>query len=989
MNFRTKNLSSAVRLALSFGVIAAGASGTAFAQDSGTAPQTNQTSQKAQTLETITVTGSHIRRVDVETSNPVITIDSAMIRASGKTTLGELVQQLPTVTGGNTNPQVNNAGGSGNTSVGLRGLGAQRTLVLINGKRVITPDGGVDINSIPVEMIERVEVLTDGASSVYGSDAIGGVVNFILKKDYQGATLTLNNGISDRGDGESRGYTFTFGQSSDKGSIMVGLDYNKTDAVLAGARKLTRNAVSLTSTANGGVGPKIGGSSIGPRGNFTVPALDPVSNPTGLTPAQLGPLAGCDSAALNAGAAGTSVNDFHCFGNADRYNFATVNLIMTPQERSSIFVNGTYKLGDHVEAYVTGYHNKTRSAFQLAPGLLQTAQGLNISADSFYNPFGNQAFPGQGTEFSQTAGNFNTRQVEAGNRSANIATTTDQIHTGLRGDFSVWSQDWNWDAGLGYGHIGQDIITGGLPNVASLNPGLGPSFLGGDGVVRCGTPTAVVANCTPFNIFNTNDPATIAALRAATSPALSNNRSIQRVYSVDLNGGLFNLPAGTVQLALGGSYRKEYTASTIDPVLTIDPITGTCALGSQCSSPLTGAYNVKEAYAELFVPILSDLPFAKSLNVTIGDRYSKFSTFGSTNNTKFAVEWRPITDLLLRGTVSEVFRAPTISDVFQSPLSDAPSLSSDPCDGITVASPACVGVPLNGTFVNRNVAQQQQTNGLLSGSQFSGLQLGPERGKSFDLGAVYSPSYIDGLSLSVDAWHVYLNDVITSIGAQQVLNLCASGNDAFCPLIRRVQGGSQAGQIIQIVEPTGNLGRSNTAGVDFSGRYRLPQFDFGNFTLGLDATYLRYYNIDTAPGTAGNEKLKFAGKFGSFGSSLASACPTGGGVCLFPRWRGQGFVNWTLGNFDASWRMRYIGRFQIDEDLNTGVLLKYGATTYNDVSLGYNIAPINTRVDFGVNNLFDKQAPLLYADNTLNANTDPSNFDLLGRYFWARVTVKF
>jgi outer membrane receptor protein involved in Fe transport len=222
----------------------------------------------------------------------------------------------------------------------------------------------------------------------------------------------------------------------------------------------------------------------------------------------------------------------------------------------------------------------------------------------------------------------------------------------------------------------------------------------------------------------------------------------------------------------------------------------------------------------------------------------------------------------------------------------------------------------------------------------------------------------------------------------------------YCQYIHRTPSGPNAGQLLQsTVEPTGNLGSLSTGGVDWSANYKLPQFSFGQFNVGINSTYLKYYTQQTAPGVAGNVTYENAGHFLPYGSAQASACPDSAGVCLFPRWRGQGNVDWMLGNWSASWRMRYIGRFQDGGLLNSpqdtapngvsGTVLKYGATVYNDVSIGYNIEPLNTRVDFGVNNLFDKQPPLLYANNTLNANTDPSSFDLMGRYFWGRVTVKF
>ncbi|MHB1272761.1 MAG: TonB-dependent receptor plug domain-containing protein [Rhodanobacter sp.] len=978
MKLGVKKLSTAVRLALSLGaVIAVGASSTAFAQDTGTTSTQDTASQnKAKTLQTVIVTGSHIRRVDLETSNPVVTIDAAAIKATGKLTLGDILQDLPAVTGGNTNPQVNNSGGTGGSTVGLRGLGAQRTLLLINGKRIINQDP----NSIPADMIERVEVLTDGAGSVYGSDAIGGVVNFILKKDYQGATISTNYGVSDHSDGQSRGVQFTFGQTSDKGSIVAGLDYNKTDEVLAKNRKFSQNAVSIYGSANTPLYTFIGGSTFPPHGRIQLPA-------------NLKAQYGCSTVAANPGASGqNTATDYHCFGNADKYNYAPVNLIQTPQERTSLFVNGTYNLGEHVTAYLDAYHNKTSSGFQLAPSLFGTLFGGKISKDSYYNPFG--------VDFATGANDFRARLVSAGYRSANYGTNTDQLHAGLKGDFTLFNQDWNWDAGFGYGHFSQNLITRGLPNQDKLNADLGPSHLDpATGQVVCDSGAS---GCTPFNPFNMFDPNSVKALQAAAVPAISNAFSIEKVYSVDLNGGLFDLPAGTVQLAAGADYRHEYTSSTVDPLLLIDPATGNCTLGSQCSSPLSGQYFAREAYSELFIPVLQDLPFIKSLNVTLGDRYSYFSSFGSTNDVKIALEYRPINDLMLRGTVSDVYRAPTIGNVFGSAISDAPKLSSDPCDHITTAgNPACVGVPTDGTFVNQDVALGQQISGIASGSKFAGFPLGPEQGKSFDFGAVYSPSYVPGLSVSADVWRIYLNNTITNIGAQTVLDQCAAGVLKFCPLITR-QGLTSAnpGQIVHIIEPTGNLGRTDASGVDFSLRYKLPQFWFGNFTLGMDGTYLSRYDQETAPGTAGNVVYHDAGHFMPFGSSQAAACPSGGGICLFPRWRGQGFLNWNLGSWDASWRMRYIGRFQngsknASQDTHPaysaldGVVFKYGATVYNDMQIGYNIEPLNTRVDFGVNNVFDKQPPFLYANNTLNANTDPSDFDLQGRYYWARVTVKF
>jgi len=1013
MKLGVTKLSSAVRLALSLGaVIAVGASGTAFAQDTGNQNQdttTQPNAKKAQTLQTVVVTGSLIRRVDLETSNPVVTIDRAQIEATGKMTLGDLVQELPAMTGGNVNPQVNNGGGTGASSINLRGLGANRTLVLVDGQRVINAlgSGSPDVNAIPASMIERIEVLTSGASATYGSDAIGGVVNFILRKDYQGAQFTTNIGESDHNDGDQVGYSFTFGQTSDKGSIMGGVEYNKQDGVLAGNRSFSKNALTRYGNTSTPPATYVGGSSSAPFGHVQLsPALK----------AQFG----CSYVALNGATADSSVittANYHCFQNngpqTDKYNYATVNLILTPQERTNAFVMGTYNLSDNVQAYMDAYVNKTSSAFQLAPALYSTppyaTSSLDIAQGNYWNNFG--------VEFANGQNTFASRLTSVGNRAAQFGTNTAQINTGIKGNFTLLGNEWNWNVGVDYGHTSSVTTTLGLPNFNDLYSG--DSYMTTGGTLACGSaaapvacPTGVTQASLQFNPFNLSSPGSVAALKAAAAAAVSNAYSIEKVWHADVSGGVFNLPAGTVQLAAGVDYRTEYTHSLVDPLLNLTQGADggySCVLGSQCTAGLLGGYNVKEGYAEAFIPVLADMPFVKSLNVTIGDRYSRFSSFGSTNNFKFALEWKPINDLLLRGTLANVFRAPNISEIYGAPSSSAPRISSDPCNGYTGSpvNPACVGVKTDGSFQNAAVAQNLQLSTIVSGSAYAGFPIKPEQGKTFDLGAVYSPSWAPGLSTTVDVWHLYLNNIITTVGAQSVLNLCSAGQTVYCQFIHRFDSGPNQGQLTSsFLQPTGNLGTVSTGGVDFSANYKLPEFSFGKFSVGLNATYLKYYNQQTAPGTSANTTYNDAGHFLSFGSAQQAACP-GAGTCLFPRWRGQGFVDWQLGNWSAEWRMRYTGRFQMGSKNPTqdtfpdgtcyygsyctikGAVYKYGAQVYNDVSLGYNVEPLNTRVDFGVNNLFDKQPPMLFANNTLNANTDPSDFDLMGRYFWARVTVKF
>ncbi|HZX92107.1 MAG TPA: TonB-dependent receptor plug domain-containing protein, partial [Rudaea sp.] len=477
MKLDSSKLSSGVRLALSMGAAAiAGAARSAEAQTA-----TGNAEQHEQYFETIVVTGSNVRRVDTETANPVITIDRAAIERSGKVTLGDLVQDLPAVTGPYTNPRVNVGGGTGASTVSLRGLGADRTLILVNGHRYLYGD----VNAIPAAAIERIEVLTDGASSVYGSDAIGGVVNFILRTNYQGAEFAANYGISDRDDGQRVGYHFVFGQSTDKGSILAGVDYNKFESILASNREFSKNAVYYyygAAHVNGGV-------SYTPTGAIQLPL-------------ELKQQFGCPFPFATLKTLGQISNppqleDFRCFHPAtDRYNFQAVNLELTPQERSSLFVVGNYKLTDHVEAYVEYFHNKTESAWQISPsGIGAALSRVVISAQSYYNPFG--------VDFGPDSFDFRTRLLGNGNRIGNYSTQVDQATAGFKGAFDDGS--WQWNAYFNYGHPKALYHTSGYVDASRLSPGLGPSYKDGAGNLVCGTDPALggsgpVAGCTPFDL---------------------------------------------------------------------------------------------------------------------------------------------------------------------------------------------------------------------------------------------------------------------------------------------------------------------------------------------------------------------------------------------------------------------------------------------------------------------------------------------------------
>ncbi|MHB8680307.1 MAG: TonB-dependent receptor plug domain-containing protein [Rudaea sp.] len=963
MRLDANKLSSAVRLALSLGVVATAGTVTANAQNAGNTANTNQ---KSQALETIVVTGSNIRRVDIETANPVITIDHAAIEKSGKVTLGDLVQALPAMAGAATNPQVNNGGGGGASGISLRGLGSSRSLLLLNGHRI--PSQLQDLNMIPASAVERIEVLADGASSVYGSDAVAGVVNVITRTTYQGAEVGADYGISDRDDGQRKAGHFMFGQTSDKGSILFGIQYNKQDAVSAANRKFSHDALYKYNTGY----VLHGGSSRTPNGSISL----------GSAAAGLG-FHGCSGNRVTRlpGTSGTSLADYRCYNPAtDAFNYQAVgNYDLTPSERTGAFVLGDYKVTDNIDAYAQIFHNKTVSMLQIAPVPPDALNdGWYIPANQYYNPFG-IAF---GIDPNGQATNqFRTRLVSLGNRGQSFSSTHDLDTLGLKGN--IGDTSWSWNVDYSYGHLSQLTRQLNYINYTQLASNFGCTTAPGAG------------SCTPINFFNIFDPTTIALLNSAKIDPFTNFVYQNRTWEGSVNGSLFDLPAGSVQLAAGGDYRKENSNFTVDPLITthVDSnLNFTCnGPGSICTSPQAGGFNVKEAYAELLVPLLKDMPWVNSLNLDIGDRYSKYSLFGSTNNWKVAVEYKPIEDLLLRGTVSKVFRAPSITDIYRGPAGDSPT-ATDPCGSAAVASnPACQGY----TFVNTGTSQ---VNGIVSGQNFASQNLGtkinvqPENGKSFDYGFVYSPHWVDGLTVNADYYRIVLNNLIISGAgtAQTILTQCfnsPAGNPSpVCSAILRYPTGGNIGQLKYVFEVPFNSGQLTTSGIDLGATYRLPTTPFGNFNFAGKATYIGEYNV-ALPGFTQHVAGHFDKTYGNFA-----------------RWRGLFNVDWNMGPWSASYQARYIGHITIGYANSTlgpsasadglytpagASIYHYGAQVYHNVSAGYNIEPLNTQLEIGVDNLSDKQPPIFFQQNVINANTDVNTYDTMGRYYWAKVTVKF
>src|SRR6185312_10365118 len=408
------------------------------------------------------------------------------------------------------------------------------------------------------------------------------------------------------------------------------------------------------------------------------------------------------------------------------------------------------------------------------------------------------------------------------------------------------------------------------------------------------------------------------------------------------------------------------------------PLFLTCQLASETGTGDSFAeYNIKEIYTEFLIPILKDAPGAKALNLTAGVRYSDYSrkTIGNSTNSEFKLEYRPISDILVRSSWAEVFRAPTIVDLSLAPTQNAPTFT-DPCEGLTPAAvaanpnlnKACQGVPLDGTFAEPN----SQITGLLTGNQ----DLKPETGTVLTYGIVYDSSQIRGLSMTLDFWMYKIDDLITNLDVNFASDQCvATGQDEFCSLIHRFTTGASSGEILEFQQPTFNLGNLKTDGVDFGIKYALRDTPIGSFNISMDVTHINSYENVPSPGAAPVEVAgTFDRQFGNYAKN-----------------RGILGVGWAFRGFDGLLTTRYIGKLKLNTPVGndpTSSPLSIPSLTYIDLTLGYEL-PTKTKIQVGALNLTDKQPPLLYQNNVINANTDVSTYDTIGRQWYVGFRQSF
>ena len=922
-------------------------------------------------LAPIQVTGSKIKRTDLETSQPVLSITREELKATGIAQIGDILQNLTSV-GGAVNQTFNN-GGDGGTFIDLRDLGSARTLILVNGRR-FAPDGNalsgaVDLNSIPTSIVERIEVLKDGASTIYGSDAIAGVINIITVDRFEGMEANAYIGENSEGDGRTESYDFTAGAANDDTSLILNFSFQKNEAIFAGDRDIS--AVPQ-------FGADFCASSTSPTGRFGIagrPGTFTLTNGTATAPGVV--------------QSATNIRPFSIPG--DCYNFAPDNYLVTPQERYSVFGKLTHNIAENVlfrSEFV--YTNRSSDQLLAAIPVVFAGSGLfggnvrfDVSPNSFYNPFG------------VNTTRFQRRLIESGGR--RFAQDVDVWHYsgGLEGYFDFADRPFSWDLGYTFSQNQRQDITTGQVNVNRIATAVGPSFRDSQGVIRCGTASAVIAGCVPLNLFGGNGSITPEMLAYISTPLQDAFEYRRTGYHANISGEIAELPAGPLAFAAGYEYRNE---SGFDLP---DALTATGASSGNIRQPTSGGYAIDEYFAEFSVPLLSDTPGAQLLELSLASRYSDYSTFGDTTNSKVGLKWKPITDLLVRGSWSEGFRAPSIDDLF-SGQSDNFADVSDPCTGpgqatanrfaglsiIQRANCAASGVPSTGA---------EQASGQIRATVGGNPDLSPETSVSKTIGFVYSPEYLEGFDVGLDWYNIQIDNAITTLGAQTIADACILGGAAAqCSLITRLAG---TGAISGLLDVNTNGASEEVTGYDLTANYRFDTDNYGRFRINFDSTYLVEYITVTESGIPGDPLV-----FSNAGNYYFRTLYT-------PRIKANLTLNWDLADWGASWTTRHKSRmqedctnavdpdtqcsdpdgspFNVDGLAGTGLEVvptnSIGGTTYHDVQVRW-AAPWKGKISGGIRNLMDKDPPV--SISVSNNSFDPS-FDVPGRFYYVSYNQKF
>lgn len=934
------------------------------------------------TDDEIVVTGSRIAREDLAAPSPVATIDAQQLTLTNTVNSEEFLDALPQVIP--SFDSTSNNPGTGTATVSLRGLGTNRTLVLVDGLRFVGSGAGapVDLNNIPASLVDRIDVVTGGASAVYGSDAIAGVVNFILKDDFEGIQLDVSDRLSAAGwDANIFNAALTVGGNfaDGRGNAVISMSYTNREALFQGDRDFSEFTF---------FDPGAGSTSVGfiPGGSSSVPGTrirGRTSSNFGLSGAGLtGPYPEC---------IGNTCSGFFFpdgsgnlqglrFGNPnDLYNYAPTNYLQLPQERYSLFGTATYEISDSIEVYARGLYATNVVDQQLAP----TPYGFTIAINNS-NPFipaellglflgdpnsngvVDPTTPNSGPGF--TTFRFNRRGVELGTRNSLRDTNTFQFAGGVKVDVG---DDWVWDTSAQFGRSSISSIQSGNVSIAAVRE----AVLTTDGVTcSSGNP-----NCAPLNLFGgPNGVSAAAAAFITRTGAIIEEVEQTQIVSV-LSGEMKQIKSpwaeSGISLALGVEYREERARSIPDSVL------GPDVLGFNQAPPAGGSFDVYEAFMETDIPVFQDTGIG-DFSINGAYRYSDYSTanVGGTHSYAVGGDWAPVEDLRLRAQFQHAVRAPNIGELFTAVSNGFPG-AADPCSGgafgsfstpnplgpVIASTCTATGVPVVGAAF--------QSNGQIEALFGGNPNLFEESADTLTIGAIFQPSMIEGLTVQVDWYNIEVDDAIAVVSLQTILDSCHRlGVASACGVIVR---NPATGEIASPFLP--NLGVTNIASLQEKGIDIKADYDIDLGSIGTLST-VYYGNYRLKSNSVPDPITGLIECEGLYGPPCGEPTPT---------YKHTMQTSLVHGPWTASVRWRLIGG--TDAVPGSGVSdLSDDIGTFNYLDVTTQFA-VNENLDLtvGVTNITGKNPPLLGSTVSEQANTYPATYDTLGRQLFFGASLKF
>jgi iron complex outermembrane receptor protein len=881
---------------------------------------------------TIVVTGSRVARSDATAATPISVVGDQQLAEAGNLSISDVLRKDPAL-GSLTRGPSAGLNGAGINAVDLRNLGNRRSLVLIDGRRYpkfsdILGNSGQDISGIPAIMIDRIEVLRDGASTAYGADAVAGVVNFILRDRFEGVRVDAFSGISDEGDGFAYRLAGLFGARSDRASIVIGAQYQHQDNIQQDERDWAFPLITGWQ-ADGAPIFNGGSTSITPGGRVTA------------------------ATALGGSPAGAVLACYPIGGGTT--NLAPACEAYDPAPQSSLYSGftiksagavGRYEMTEDIELRFEGFWSNRDasqdiSAQQINLGSSTGAfpSGFVIPATNANNPYGRDI-------------RFTWRPAQYGARPTVTDSTTIWAMGAVRGRIFG---DFNWEISHSYGETDSHQRTSNQVNSVSLFNLLNPAACASDPVCA---PIGAIPNVAA--LLQQTTPLTLQQQGYLFEASTARIRFVSEQTMATLTGDLFELPAGSVGLAVGFEHRAESGRILPDDLVQSGALVGSTVL------PGGGSFNTEEAFAELDVPLLRDQPFARELSLNLQGRYSHFSNFGGAETYKVGLNWAPTSDIRFRGAYGTSFRAPDVLELYAGGGVSTGGFQ-DPCNagGLRLTNPtvtancAALGVPADFNQPQPNLPQRGGGN--------PGLE--PERGRTYT-------------TLTADYYNIRIRDAIRGTNVQANLNQCysdpgfltraANPNDICFGFADR--GPTSALPILNV--PPINSGTQKTSGLDMSLQYVESNLPVpGRLDLALRLSHLFEFAVNG---------VDYKGSYPSPGTFVD-------GFSNFPRWRGSAQVAYSAEPFTVQWTTTFVNRmrdFFVGTVVPADNTLGYdGTPRYFSHDLLVRIEPTeNSTFTFGVNNLFDKEPP--YAFITTR-NTLPSVFDVIGRYFFVTASYRF